>query len=137
MMDASHAWFGLKVFKHSTENVILNKFFKVKTNDCIGFCINNELEASTKFTMDSVLAVHGSESSLMSVHVSDISKSVKLDLSMPCDVLRNMGNKFLYVSMKDEDTRDTAASYNKSAFDVLMQMAKKYEYLPHKRYCVL
>lgn len=87
--------------------------------------------------MDSVLAVHGSESSLMSVHVSDISKSVKLDLSMPCDVLRNMGIKFLYVSMKDEDTRDTAASSNKSAFDVLMQMAKKYEYLPHKRYCVL
>lgn len=53
---------------------------------------------------------------------------------MPCDVLRNMGIKFLYVSMKDEDTRDTAASSNKSAFGVLI---KKYEYLPHKRYCVL
>lgn len=40
MMEASHAWFGLKVFKHSTENVILNKFFKVNSNDCIGFCVS-------------------------------------------------------------------------------------------------
>lgn len=58
MMEASHAWFGLKVFKHSTENVILNKFFKVNSNDYIGFCVNNELKTSSKNTVDSVLAVH-------------------------------------------------------------------------------
>ena len=43
-MEVSHAWFGLKVFMKSKENVILNKFSKVNTND---------LETNTKYTMDS------------------------------------------------------------------------------------
>lgn len=69
-MEVSHAWVGLKVFMNRTANVILNKFIKfikVNTNDCIGFCVNNELETNTKYTVDSVVAVHGSENSLMSV----------------------------------------------------------------------
>lgn len=120
MMEVSYVWFGLKVFKYSIENVILNKFFKVKINDCIGFLINNEFEISIKFIMDSVFVVYGSEFSLMLVYVSDILKLVKLDLLMLCDVLRNMGIKFLYVFMKDEDICDMVVFFNKFVFDVLM-----------------
>jgi hypothetical protein len=53
---------------------------------------------------------------------------------MPCEILKDMGIKFVYVSLKEEDSHIPVPCSSKSAFDVLMQMAKKYEYLPQKRY---
>jgi hypothetical protein len=47
---------------------------------------------------------------------------------MPCEFLKDMGIKFVYVSLK-EGSHTPATCSSKSAFDVLMQMAKKNEYL--------
>ena len=121
------AWFRLTVV--SGAKVIVKKYVSgINSSDCIGDLITQHLDDEySGRTIASIQCI--SRDNLQAP--LDRADFVSIESCTPLFVLKDFGAKYVKVSLRDADIQPSTDQ--KSAFDVLMGMGRRYDQMPAEK----
>lgn len=131
-MMASCWWLGLVFFNENCTSVKrVNKFVKAQCGQTIGDIVSvNIPDEFSSYSVDSLQSTTKFEESCQH-------KYVRCEPDMPVDVIVDAGMKYIHVNMTPltvhPQVQSSEGNSITSAFDVLMQMRRKYTHLPKAR----